>query len=281
MATMPIAPHDSQIEPADDAEIWRFHKLEYFRDLVANEELYFRRADTYNSVDPNEGLPADGYVRRTVQLQPYVLADELELNHHQASNRLHSECYFLSCWNFTDPDNRLRMWYRYAPSGVAVRSEYGRLKAALAGFLDDVHIGKVRYGDEAMTGYNALQFLFTKRAEFKWENEIRAAVCSYDPVGGQARHFRDTPFPHREPQDDVNPIHSWVHVCKRRRIQLKDLVLGIAVSPWASEDTFEEVNGTWAKVRDLSLPVVYDLRSSLTPNLDDLKSRGWGPSGDE
>ena len=70
-------------------------------------------------------------------------------------------------------------------------------------------------------------------------------------------------------------------MCKRRRIQFKDLVLGIAVSPWASEDTFEEVNGTWAKVRDLSLPVAYDLRSSLTPNLDDLKSCGWGPSGDE
>ena len=160
MATMPIVPHDSQIEPADDAEIWRFHKLEYFRDLVANEELYFRRADTYKSVDPNEGLPADGYVRRTARLQPYVLADELDLNHHQASNRLHSECYFLSCWNLTDPANRLRMWYRYAPSGVAVWSEYGRLKAALADFLDDVHIGKVRYGDEAMTGYNALSVPF-------------------------------------------------------------------------------------------------------------------------
>ena len=45
------------------------------------------------------------------------------------------------------------MWYRYAACGVAVRSEYGRLKAAIAKFLDDVHVGKVRYGDEEMTGY--------------------------------------------------------------------------------------------------------------------------------
>ena len=99
---MPLLPHDKQVEPADDAEIWRFLKLEHFRDLVANEELYFRRTDKYKSADPNEGLPTDSYVRRTIGLQPYVLADELALNHHQASNRLHSECYYLSCWNLSD-----------------------------------------------------------------------------------------------------------------------------------------------------------------------------------
>ena len=81
---MPIVPHDKQIEPADDAEIWRFLKLEYFRDLIANEELYFRRADTYKSADSNEGLPTDSYVRRVMGLRAYALRDELELNHHQA-----------------------------------------------------------------------------------------------------------------------------------------------------------------------------------------------------
>ena len=252
-----MVPHDKQTEPPDDAKIWRFFKLDYFRDLVANEELYFRRADTYKSTDPNEGLPTDGYLRRTIGLQPYVIADELELNHHQGSGRLHNECYYLSCWNLADTSNRLRMWYGYAPSGVAVRSEYGRLKAALSGFLDDVHLGKVRYGDQQMTGYNALQILFTKSQAYEWETEVRAAVCSNDPVGGQARNYRDTSFPHREPQDDLNPIHSWVQVCKRRRIRVNDLLLEIAVSPWASEETFEEVRGSWANVRGLRLPVRY------------------------
>jgi hypothetical protein len=278
---MPIVPHDKRIEPPDDAEIWRFFKLEYFRDLVANEELYFRRTDTYKSADPNEGLPTDRYVRRTIGLEPFVLADELALNDHQASNRLHSEGYYLSCWNLSDTNNRLRMWYGYAPSGVAVRSEYGRLKAALSGFLDDVHLGKVRYGDQQMSGYNALQMLFTKSKDYEWENEVRAVVCSYDPVGGQARNYRDTGFPHREPQDDLNPIHPWVHVCKRRRIRLNDLLLEIAVSPWASEETFEEVSGNWANVRRQRLPVRYDLRSPLTPTLDELRPCGWGPNGDE
>jgi hypothetical protein len=105
-------------------------------------------------------------------------------------------------------------------------------------------------------------------------------VCSYDPVGGQARNYRETNFPHREPQDDLNPIHNWVHEEKRRRIILKDLIIGIAVSPWASEETFNEVEQAWAKIRGYSLPVAYDIKSLLTPTVEELKKRGWGEPGD-
>src|ERR1035437_5618399 len=278
---MPIVPHDKKIEPMDDAEIWRFLKIEFFRDLMANEELYFRRTDLYKNNDPNEGLPTDAYLRRTLNLQPYALEDELDLNHHQASNRLHSECNYLSCWNLHDPNNRLRMWYRYAPYGMAVRSVYGRLKEALEGFLDEVHVGKVRYANEEMTGYNALQILFTKGKEYEWENEVRTVVCSYDPVGGQARNYRETNFPYREPQDDLNPLHAWVHPCKRRRILLKNLLIGVAVSPWATDETFAEVQQTWANIRGYNLPVAYDLKSPFTPTVDELKARGWGEPGPE
>ncbi|HEX7363490.1 MAG TPA: hypothetical protein VF283_23610 [Bryobacteraceae bacterium] len=249
--------------------------MEFFRDLMANEELYFRRTDLYKADDPNEGLPTDKYLRQTLKLDRYVLDDELELNHRQAFNRLHSQCYYLSCWTRYDPDNRLRMWHRYAPYGVAIRSDYSRLKAALAEFLDDVHVGSVRYGDEDMTGYNLLQILFTKGCNYAWENEVRAVVCSYDPVGGQARNFRETNFPYREPHDDLNPLHPWVHTCKRRRVHLKNLIVGIAVSPWASDKTFNEVRQSWANIRDYKLPVQYDLKSSLTPTIDELEQRGW------
>jgi hypothetical protein len=278
---MPILDHDKKTEPADNAAIWRFLRMSYFRDLMANEELYFRRTDLYKIDDPNEGLPTDSYLRRTLKLNPYVLDDELELNAHQASNRLRSECYYLSCWSLDDPASRLRMWYRYAPYAVAVQSEYGRLRAAIAEFLDNVHMGKVRYGDDQMTGYNALQILFTKASSYTWENEIRTVVCSYDPVGGQARNYREANFPHREPQEDLNPLHPWVHECKRRRIDLKKLLIGIAVSPWAKHDVFVEVQQNWSKVRDYKLPVSCDLSSPLTPTIDELRERGWGPPGSE
>jgi hypothetical protein len=277
---MPITPHDQKIEPPDDTEIWRFLKMRFFRDLVANEELYFRRTDLYKTDDPEEGLPTDSYLRRLMHLRQYVLDDELELNSHQAQNRLFSESQYLCCWNMNDPDNRLRMWYKYAPCGVAVRSEYGRLKAVLSDFIDDVNLGQVRYGDDKMSGYNAKQIIFTKRQKFAWENEVRAVVCSYDPVGGQARNYRETNFPHREPQEDLNPIHNWVHPEKRRRIDLKGFITAVGVSPWASEETLKEVEQYWAKIRGNSLPVTSDLKSSFTPNIEELRARGWGEPGD-
>ena len=38
-----ILSYHSQKEPAADALIWRFMDLRKFRDLMASEELYFRR----------------------------------------------------------------------------------------------------------------------------------------------------------------------------------------------------------------------------------------------
>lgn len=248
---------------------------------MANEELYFRRTDLYKLDDKNEGLPTDDYLRRALCLRPYSLEDELALNHHQASNRLHSECYYLSCWSLGDPSSSLRMWYHYAPYGVAVRSDYRRLKLTLDAFLDEMHVGKVRYGDEEMSGYNALQIMFTKGKTYEWENELRIALCCYDPVGGQARNYRDTNFPHREPQDDLNPLHPWVHEFKRRRIILKDLLDGIAVSPWVTDETLAEVRDVWAKVAGCDLPVQQEFKSSFTPAMNELKERGWGEAGSE
>ena len=43
------------IEASDDAVIWRFMDMRKFRDLMASEELYFRRA--YLFADESEGLP--------------------------------------------------------------------------------------------------------------------------------------------------------------------------------------------------------------------------------
>src|SRR4051812_9906983 len=112
----------------DDAELWRFMDIHKFRDLFANQELYFRRTDLFKEDDTNEGIPEDESVRRTVGLNRFDLKDIRTLDHHQGSNRLHSECYFLSCWNlYGEAKDTLRMWYQYAPEGVA---SYRLLKTA-------------------------------------------------------------------------------------------------------------------------------------------------------
>src|ERR1700733_7678392 len=127
---MPVEPNATLLEASDDAVIWRFMDLRKFRDLMASEELYFRRADLFS--DSSEGLPPDQYALRVFGLDPYDIKDRASLNHHIGSLAQHRECYYISCWHLFRQE-QLGMWEQYGHDGVAVWSRYGLLKAALDG----------------------------------------------------------------------------------------------------------------------------------------------------
>lgn len=222
---MPVVPHDACIEPALDAVICRFIDFPKFRDLFANEELYFRRTDLFKEIDPNEALPPDDYVRRALGLRKYDLGDELKLNNDQAFNRQLSEARYIQCWQLFEGET-LEMWARYG-GGVAIFTRFDLLKSALDSMLDKIMVGLVRYGDDGPTRYNLNHFLFMKRKHFYKERELRVVLTCYDPVGGANRHIGLNGFPNREPLAEENPLHEWVHKAKRRRIDLKTLVTGV------------------------------------------------------
>lgn len=251
-------------------------RMNFFQDFMANEELYLRRCDKYKKDDPQDGIPSDDYVRALLRLRRFDVKDEMALISHQGSNRLFTEMYYLSCWNLYTKEHEMQMWQQYAKHGVAVKTTFGRLQAAVSQFPDDMHMGVVRYGDEDMTRYNLLQFLFTKGKKFSWESEVRVAMCSPDPKGGQARHYDEHNTPHREALDHLYPRHSWVHDYKRRRLLLKEVVTGLAISPWAPEDVVDEVNRDWANIREMKISVEPHVRSALIPSPEDFAKYGVG-----
>ena len=65
---MPVLPYTNRVEPAEDTAICRYLDLRKFRDLMASEELYFRRADLFT--DKSEGLPPEEYATRVLGLNP-------------------------------------------------------------------------------------------------------------------------------------------------------------------------------------------------------------------
>jgi len=269
---MPIIQHEACMEPAPDASICRFMDFRKFRDLFANEELYFRRTDLFKETDPSEALPSDEYARHALRLQRYDLHGELALNNDLAFVRQISESYFINCWQLFEGET-LDMWRTYG-NGVAVFSRFELLKSTLSVLLDNILVGIVRYGEKDMTGYNLIRFLFTKRRHFAKERELRVVLECYDPVGGANRHYNLNNFPNREPLDDLNPLHEWVHEYKRRRIDLKALVTEVRLSPWATEDDLEEVS-TWVKCKNSPCPITRsDLTSNMTPTLEELR-RGY------
>ena len=272
---MPIIPHEACSEPDSNAVVCRFIDLKKFRDLLANEELYFRRTDLFKESDPAEALPPDDYVRQALGLTRYDVHDELKLNNDQASNRQFSEAHYIQCWQMFEGET-LDMWERYG-GGVAIFSRFELLKSTLSAMLDEITVGLVRYGDKGPPCYNTIYFLFMKRTHFEKERELRIVLTCYDPVAGGNRHVGLNGFPHREPLDKENPLREWVYECKRRRIDLKDLVTEIRLSPWATNDEIEEIN-IWVKSRIPACPITRsELTSPFTPTLEELRRRGGDP----
>ncbi|HEY2011988.1 MAG TPA: hypothetical protein VGH38_00745, partial [Bryobacteraceae bacterium] len=127
---------------------------------------------------------------------------------------------------------------------------YARLKTCLDGMPDRTHLGLMRYGDDRLYQigkYNTLQFINTKRKEYEPEQEVRAIVECPDPFDGQNRHFDLMNVPHRRPLDE-NRRHGWVQEFKRRRIDVKALLTGMVISPFADGDTLQKAE-QWAEVR--------------------------------
>jgi hypothetical protein len=82
---VPLYSYFDNLEPtAQDAEIWRFMPIQFFEDLVANEELHFTRADGFKQ-DQEEGIPPEDYLRRVLGIRRHVLARSSTSNRQGAS----------------------------------------------------------------------------------------------------------------------------------------------------------------------------------------------------
>jgi hypothetical protein len=114
--------------PSDDQEIWRFMDLRKFRDLMANQELYFRRADLLT--DESEGMPPGTYAREVLGNNPYDINQNALLRNIYGSIAQSREMYFLTCWYLYREEN-LDMWAEYGHDGVAVCSTFGNLNETL------------------------------------------------------------------------------------------------------------------------------------------------------
>jgi hypothetical protein len=222
-----------------------------FRDLMASEELYFRRADLYP--DPSEGLPPETYALRILGLNPYDIADRFTLNNHLGFAAQAREAFYISCWYLHKEGlETLDMWETYGQDGVAVCTRYELLHDALKGLHDDAYLGRVQYGSDHLTDrFNGMEFIFTKQLKYAPDCEVRALITSYDPLESGNRHFDLNNSPHPRPLP-MNPRNPWVPDSKRRRIALRSLITDVVISPWAEPDAVEEIE-IWLRSKGFSI----------------------------
>ncbi len=202
-------------------------------------------------------MPSAEYLRKLLGLREHDIQDEIALNNHLATTRQHSEAHFINCWQLFEGETR----YKKYGNGVAIFSRFDLLKSQLERMLDPIFAGIVRYGDKDMTGNNVVvRFAYTKQRYYSNERGLRLLLGCYDPVAACNRHIDINNHPHAEPLD-ANPLHTWVHGCKRRRINLEELLTEIRLSPSITQERADEV-AVWAKCKNISCPIT---RSDLTP----------------
>jgi hypothetical protein len=222
-----------QLQPLipDDEPLWRYIDVERLADLLIRKALFLPRADLL-------GDTFEGTLTRPSLEARQGIADKLSnLLDHPGSSAI-AEWFtseqqkaiidtrrwtFITCWHLSSSESTA-MWRMYG-SAVAMRTSFGRLKAALAS--SPVKLVGVRYidfeNDPIDQSSSTAPFLH-KRKEFAHEREVRGIW--FDEDG-----FMDETWygPFDFPQDpgrylSVNPAEL-----------IEALVLAPGTPPWREE----------------------------------------------
>lgn len=211
----------------DRLPLWRFMKMRTFTRFVEAGSLYFCRADLLG--DEHEGLPLEEYVRGAAN----TMGPGTTFEYSWETLKQDRQGSFVSCWTL---DETLHMWEKFAPEGVAVKSDVARLKAVLNSIPERSMLGYIRYSVQHQ-GYNILRFITTKRPEFDREKEVRALVWDLT-------RSPQNPYPHNMPNGLSYPVDvlGFVHT--------------VIVAPHAPPNTHDEVRELLKRCGYGSIPLV-------------------------
>lgn len=194
-------------EQIDDKDIlWRYQDLPRYLDLLIRKKLFFTRIDQFE--DPFEGK--------------YNISDKQVKNDYSNLAEDHSNkriAYTINTWHRNDDEN-YAMWNIYAKSyGLAIQTNYKKLKNSFHQSDKPVYIGKVIYYNESAEQIpmdDPLAPFLHKRCMYQYENEVR---CCYIMNEAEKSEFK------WEEQDTYNGVFI--------PIDLDMLIERIYISPYA------------------------------------------------
>lgn len=186
--------HQLFTDPPAHNKIWRYIALWKFESILQKQALFFCRADHF--IDPFEGsLPKREFeyreqeaieLMRMYDIRPYREKAEQEAKERSSFQKKLTALTVINCWHYNETESDA-MWQLYLKDnrGVAIQSNFQRIKKAFNNTIGKIYIGKVRYLDyKNDIFYNRNEFphstftTFTpfihKRLHFKHEQEYRA-----------------------------------------------------------------------------------------------------------
>lgn len=240
---------DEYEEPQKNEILWRYMDLPKFISLISRKELYFASANSFEDIFEgakgilNKKEKWDNFYRdffeNAILTAPFQDKNELTIEKVKAdserlvkelneSGNLQRNNTFISCWHLNEYESEA-MWKLYSKdvsNALAIRTTFGNLYEALDRnpYID---IGKVKYIDYKNTFTSVNGAFWYKRKSFEHEKEVRAIM--------------------RKHNTHANGIYV--------RIDIKKLILGIHVSPYAQEWFVDVVKSIVQKYR-LDVPVL-------------------------
>lgn len=203
--------------------VLRYFTHDKFRLFLRDSAFYMARLDTFE--DPYEGsLPRSAQAR-------IAAGKRGNLYEHEEDRRLWTKQFYVSCWHLAS-DESDAMWRLYCgrDGGVCVVSSFGRLARLKSG--TQLHLGLVTYIDyrtQTFAWWDDFAPMMHKRKAFEHEREVRLVAglgaCNFLLSSREqaVAHLQRQPKGYRLPCD------------------LNKVVVRVLVSPYASEDRFNEV----------------------------------------
>lgn len=259
--------HPQLTEPAEDARAWRYMDFTKYVSILHKRSLYFSNLEYLASSDPHEGLLAQPNYRHRQwrSIADLDLEDQAvsRVNDDKCSEEIRQQrfldyramledkvrrsfamrkSYYASCWHMSDHESAA-MWSIYAGqgSGIAVTSNFGRVKKAFESSQERVFISLIRYIDyiiDRVPEHNGFFPIIHKRMDFEYEREFRIIHWDTD-VSNRSMLVHKVGSDPKEPAYDYKlierPIEEIENIKPRSGLyiscEIDDLIEDIYVSP--------------------------------------------------
>jgi hypothetical protein len=202
--------------PNRKATLWRYLETYKFEDLLESETFFLCQVAKLAKDEANEG--------RMNQLQEqallkYLSNDQTQLENFRAFHEHVRQCSWVTCFSLGDFDEA-HMWKTFCKQppneGVAIRTNYERLKSSVTGSAQTPDFAMVRYEESHYMPWKHGYLLFQKVPMFSKEREVRVCVTDLEE----------------------NHPKEWLRVS----VNLTRLIQRIFIHPKASPDYLQKIS---------------------------------------
>ena len=221
--------HPCFIAPEDkDIKIWRYMDFTKFVSLLETGCIFLSRVDEFE--DPYEGATSHA----NAEIRPHVYKEngipEEALQQMSKFMEWTRSWTYVNCWHMNTAESAA-MWKLYAQTdeAVAIQSTYAKLHKNLE---KDTYVGVVNYIDyekDWLPEGNGFWPYVHKRKSFEHEKELRVLIQQLPSQEEPGKGF------------DYSRVNS--EFSKSIKVELKDLIENVYVSPAAPSWFFEVVAG--------------------------------------